>query len=163
MTFSTGTKYTDLDDETDVSSPSVYANTTNVTLGNMDAGTFKVADINATLKSFSIEVAHPAVWVGAGASGFQVCNRGSEASIVFNAQVKYDDLVDGLLNTWDTQAAAVDGVGLNIVNSANFDIAINDYVLTYVGIAEGDIMMLDITGKSVDDGTEPLLTLDWTT
>ena len=139
-----------------------YLNTTNVTMGGINATSFKVADINATLKSFSVVVDFPAVWTGAGSFGYETVNRGQECSVTFDAQVKYDNLTDGLLNTWDTQAAAVDGVGLNIVNSANFDIAINDYILTYVGLSEGDIMMLDISGKAIDDGTEALLTLDWT-
>ena len=139
-----------------------YLNTTNVTMGGINATSLKVADINATLKSFSVSVDFPAVWTGAGSFGYEIVNRGQECSITFDAQVKYDDLTDELLSTYDTQATPVDGVGLNIVNSANFDIAINDYVLTNVALSEGDIMMLDISGKSVDDGAEALLTLDWT-
>ena len=94
--------------------------------------------------------------------GFETVNRAQECSITFDAQVKYDNLTDEIISTFDNQAAAVDGVGLNIVNSANFDIAINDYVLTNVAMSEGDIMMLDISGKAVDDGAEALLSLDWT-
>ena len=140
-----------------------YANTTNVTMGGINATSFKIADINATLKSFSVSVDFPAVWTGAGSFGYETVNRGQECSVTFDAQVKYDDLTDSLLSTYDAQATPVDGVGLNIVNSANFDIAINDYVLTNVAMSEGDIMMLDISGKSVDDGAEALLALDWTT
>ena len=131
-------------------------------MGGINATSFKVADINATLKSFSVSVDFPAVWTGAGSFGYETVNRGQECSVTFDAQVKYDDLVDGLVSTWDSQSAPVDGVGLNIVNSANFDIAINDYILTYVGFAEGDIMMLDISWKAIDDGAEALLSLDWT-
>ena len=147
---------------TSVAPTASYANTTNVTMGGINATSFKVADINATLKSFSVSVDFPAVWTGAGSFGYETVNRGQECSVTFDAQVKYDDLVDGLVSTWDSQSAPVDGVGLNIVNSANFDIAINDYILTYVGFAEGDIMMLDISGKAIDDGAEALLSLDWT-
>tara|TARA_Y100001963_G_C6737352_1_gene427069 strand:- start:295 stop:1308 length:1014 start_codon:yes stop_codon:yes gene_type:complete len=163
VTFSTGTNHADLDDGTTVAPSASYLNTTNVTMGGINASSFKVVDINATLKSFSVSVDNPAVWVGAGANGYQCANRGQECSVTFDAQVKYDALTSGLLNTYDAQSAAVDGVGLNIVNSANFDIAINDYVLTNVAMSEGDIMMLDISGKSIDDGTEALLSLDWTT
>ena len=161
-TFSTGGNYQSLADTTTVAPSASYTNTTNVTMGGINSSTFKVADINATLKSFTVSVDFPAVWVGAGALGFETVNRGQECSVTFDAQVKYDDGTDALIDTFDTQTAAVDGVGLNIVNSANFDIAINDYILTNVVLSEGDIMMLDISGKSVDDGSEALLALDWT-
>ena len=160
-TFSSGGNYQALASTTSVAPSASYLNTTNVTMGGINASTFKVADINATLASFSVTVDYPAIWMGAGSIGYEIVNRGQECSVTFDAQVKYDDLTDGLINTFDSQTAAVDGVGLNIVNSANFDIAINDYILTNVAMSEGDIMMLDISGKSVDDGTEALLSLDW--
>ena len=161
-TFSTGGNYQSLASTTSVGASASYSNTTLVSMGGINASTFTVADINATLKSFSVSVDFPAIWTGAGSLGYEAVNRGSECSITFDAQVKYDNLTSGLLNTFDTQTAAVDGVGLKIVNSANFDIAINDYVLTNVALSEGDLMMLDISGKSVDDGAEALLELDWT-
>ena len=161
VTFSTGGNYQSLADTTSVAPSASYLNTTNVTMGGINASTLKVADIAATLSSFTVSVDFPAIWTGAGSLGFETVNRAQECSITFDAQVKYDDLTDTLINTFDTQSAAVDGVGLNIVNSANFDIAINDYILTNVAMSEGDIMMLDISGKSVDDGTEALLSLDW--
>ena len=160
-TFSTGGNYQALANQTSIAPSASYLNTTNVTMGGINSSTLKVADINATLNSFSVAVDFPAVWTGAGSLGYEVCNRAQECSITFDAQVKYDDLTDELINTFDAQSAAVDGVGLNIVNSANFDIAINDYILTNVALSEGDLMMLDISGKALDDGTEPLLVLDW--
>ena len=161
-TYVTGGNYQSLASTTSVAPSASYLNTTNVTMGGINASTFKIADINATLNSFSVVVDFPAVWIGAGSLGFETVNRAQECSVTFDAQVKYDDLTKGLINTLDTQTAAVDGVGLNIVNSSNFDIAINDYILTNVSLTEGDVMMLDISGKSVDDGAEALLTLDWT-
>ena len=163
MTFSTAGKFQSLADSTSVGPTAPYANTTNVTMGGINASTFKVADINATLNSFTITVDNPAIWTGAGSLGFETLSRGPECSVTFDAQVKYDSLTDELINTFDGQVASVDGVGLNIVNSANFDIAINDYILTNVALSEGDIMMVDISGKSVDDGAEALLALDWST
>ena len=162
-TFSTGGNYQALASTTAVAPSASYLNTTSVTMGGINASTLKVADINATLSSFSVTVDFPAVWTGAGSLGYEVVNRAQECSITFEAQVKYDDLTDGLINTFDAQSAAVDGVGLNIVNSANFDIAINDYILTNVAFSEGDLMMLDISGKALDDGSEALLVLDWAT
>ena len=161
-TFSTGGNYQALASNTAVAPSASYLNTTNVTMGGINASTLKVADINATLQSFSVAVDFPAVWTGAGSLGFEVVNRAQECSVTFEAQVKYDDLTKGLINTFDTQTAATDGDGLKIVNSSNFDIQINDYVLTNVALSEGDIMMLDISGKAIDDGSEALLSLDWT-
>ena len=163
MTFETAGKFQALANTTSVGASASYLNTTNVTMGGINASTFKVADINATLNSFNVTVSHPAVWTGAGTLGFETLNRSQECAITFDAQVKYDALTDELINTFDAQAAAVDGVGLNIVNNANFDIAINDYILTNVAMAESDIMMVDISGKSIDDGAEALLSLDWST
>tara|TARA_Y100001963_G_scaffold19104_1_gene24149 strand:- start:15289 stop:16314 length:1026 start_codon:yes stop_codon:yes gene_type:complete len=163
MTFSTAGKFQSLADSTSVAPSAPYANTTNVTMGGINASTLKVADINATLNSFSVVVDNPVTWAGAGSLGYEVMNRSQECSVTFDAQIKYDDLTDELINTFDSQTAAVNGDGLKIVNSANFDIAINDYVLTNVSLSEGDIMMLDVSGKAVDDGSEALLALDWTT
>jgi|TARA_R100000482_G_C5110067_1_gene140054 hypothetical protein len=160
-TFSTGGNYQALASTTSVAPSSSYSNTTNVTMGGINASTLKVADINATLNSFSVTVDFPAIWTGAGSLGYEVCNRAQECSITFDAQIKYDNLTDELINTFDGQSAAVDGVGLNIVNSANFDIAINDYILTNVAFNESDLMMLDVSGKALDDGSEALLVLDW--
>ena len=162
-TFSTAGKFQSLADTTSVGPSASYLNTTNVTMGGINASTLKVADINATLNSFNVTVDNPVVYTGAGSLGYETLNRAQECSVIFDAQVKYDDLTSGLINTFDAQTAAVNGDGLKIVNSANFDIAINDYVLTNVSTSEGDIMMLDISGKSVDDGAEALLSLDWST
>ena len=163
MTFSTAGKFQSLADETSVAPSATYANTTNVTMGGINASTLKVADINATLNSFTVTVDNPVVYTGAGSLGFETLNRGQECSVTFDAQVKYDSLTKGLINTFESQSGSVNGDGLKIVNSANFDIAINDYILTNVALSEGDIMMLDVSGKSVDDGAEALLELDWRT
>ena len=49
-----------------------------------------------------------------------------------------------------------------MVNSANLDITINDYVATNVSLSEGDLMMLDISLKAVDDGAEKVVEIDFT-
>ena len=38
---------------------------------------------------------------------------------------------------------------------------INNGLLTNVALSEGDIMMLDVSIKAVDDGSDALLTLDF--
>ena len=160
MTFSTGSIYSDFDDATDVTA-TAYANSTVVTMGKINAGSLKVFNANHILSSFNVTVDHPAIWTGAGGAGFITCNRGQEASVTFDAQVKYDELGDEHIQSFDT-GAVHDNVGLYIENSDNFDISVNDYIITNAALAEGDIMMLDLSGKAIDDGTEALLTLDWT-
>ena len=111
-TFSTGGNYQSLADETSVAPTASYLNTTNVTMGGINASTLKVADVDATLKSFSVAVDFPAIWTGAGSLGFETVNRGQECSVTFDAQVKYDDFSDAIINDFDTQTAATDGDGL---------------------------------------------------
>lgn len=160
VTFATGSAYSDLDDATTVSPTAVYASSTNVTLGTLNSSTLKVFNINHALNSFSVNVDSPAVFVGAGSGGFESLQRGQECSVTFDAQVKYDDTGDDHIQAYDT-GAVHDNVGLYLQNTADFDISINDYIITNAALSEGDIMMLDLSGKAVDDGTEALLTLDW--
>jgi hypothetical protein len=47
-----------------------------------------------------------------------------------------------------------------IVNNGNFGIDTANAVLTNVAYSEGDIMMLDVSFKAVDDGTDALLEVD---
>mgnify|MGYP005827544437 FL=1 len=47
-----------------------------------------------------------------------------------------------------------------VVNNGKFGIDTANGVLTNVGYSEGDIMMLDVSIKAVDDGTDELLLID---
>ena len=40
-------------------------------------------------------------------------------------------------------------------------IEIDNAVITNVALSEGDLMMLDVSMKAVDDGTDPLITFDF--
>tara|TARA_Y100001938_G_scaffold150924_1_gene244444 strand:+ start:3989 stop:4999 length:1011 start_codon:yes stop_codon:yes gene_type:complete len=165
MTFSSGSKYQDLDDATDVSSPTEYANSTLIHLSDLDASAIKVHNANITMKSFSVAVDHPAVYVGAGASGYQCISRSSDCSLTFDSQVKYDDVSDEFMNDFDTLGVGFASTGNGLVlgtGSKNFDITVGQHYLTNVAMVEGDIMMLDMSGKAVDDGTNALATFDFT-
>ena len=161
MTFASGSKYHDLDDATDVSSPTEYANTTFVHMSDFDHSSLRAADVAApTMKSFSVAVDHPAVFVGASAGGYQVTNRSSECAVTFDTQLKYDDLTSLLLTTYDAGSGLTNG--LDLVTSVNFDINVKQSVLTNVAFSEGDIMMLDVSGKAFDNGTTALVEFDFT-
>ena len=47
-----------------------------------------------------------------------------------------------------------------ITNNNAFGIDVQNGVFTNVAYSEGDIMMLDCSIKSVDDGTDALITVD---
>ncbi|HAI40145.1 MAG TPA: hypothetical protein DCM40_19660 [Maribacter sp.] len=161
MTFASGSKYQDLDDATNVSSPTEYANTTLVHMSDFDHSSLKVADVTApTMKSFSVAVDHPAVFVGASAGGYQVTNRSNECAVTYDAQVKYDDLTDLLISAYDLGVQQSNG--LDLVTSVNFDINVKKSFLTNCAFSEGDIMMLDVSGKATDDTSNALVEFDFT-
>ena len=49
---------------------------------------------------------------------------------------------------------------LVVTNNNAYGILIDNAVLTDVSLNEGDIMMLDVSIKAVDDGTDELLIVD---
>jgi len=117
-TFQTGSNAIDLDDATAavLTSINTYVNTDTINMGNIvavtdtvdgsDGTALKVLNTDCVLKSFSVNVDCPAVFVGAGQSGFQVIARGQECSVAFDSQVKYDGNTDEFINTFDSQTAA---------------------------------------------------------
>lgn len=161
MTFASGSKYQDLDDQSTVTSPIEYASTTLVHMSDFDHSSLKAADVTApTMKSFSVVVDHPAIFVGASSAGYQVTNRSSECAVTFDTQLKYDNLTDELINTFDAGNALING--LDLVTLVNFDINVKKSVLTNASFSEGDIMMIDVSGKAFDDGTNALVEFDFT-
>ena len=135
-----------------------YATTTDTTLA--DTSGHLVINSSVIMSSFTCTVDNPAVFVGAVANGYDVVNRGSEVSVTVDTQIKLDDETKTFVNAFDTQAAHNGTDSFKVVNSANYGIEIENAVLTNVAYAEGDIMMLDVSMKSVDDGTDPLVTFD---
>ena len=136
----------------------VYANTTTTTLAS--ASGVKVYNTEAILNSFTCTIDYPAVFSGVATTGFEVVGRGAECAVTSEAQVKYDGNTKELVNSFDTQLSAIAGNCFNVVNNGNYGIQIDNGVLTEVAYNEGDMMMLDVSMKAVDDGTDALLIVD---
>ena len=118
-----------------------YANTTDTTLASTSG--HKVLNSSVIMSSFTCTIENPAIFTGATSNGFDVVNRGTEIAV-----------------TVDTQSAANGTDSFVVVNSANYGINIENAVVTNTAYSEGDIMMIDMSLKSVDDGTEALVTFD---
>ena len=136
----------------------VYANTTGTTLAS--ASGVKVFALDAVLNSFTTTIDYPAVFTGITSTGYEVVSRGAECSVTHDCQVKYDGNTKGLVNSFDTQTAALAENMFIITNNGKFGIDTANGVLTNVAYSEGDIMMLDASIKAVDDGTDALLEVD---
>ena len=136
----------------------VYANTTGTTLAS--ASGVKVYGTDAVMNSFTCTIDYPAVFSGITATGYATVARGAECAVTVDTQVKYDGNTKALVNSFDTQTAALAGNTFVVVNNGKFGIEIDNGVLTNVAYSEGDIMMLDISMKAVDDGSDELLIVD---
>ena len=112
------------------------------------------------MNSFTCTIDNPAVFTGVTSSGYEVVSRASEIAVTVDTQVKYDGNTKSLVNGFDTQSAHNGTNSFVVTNNNAFGIAIDNAVYTNVAYAEGDIMMLDISMKSVDDGTDALVTFD---
>ena len=139
-------------------SPSItaYANT-DIPLLSSSSG-HKVFNTDVILSSFTTAIESPAVFTGVTTTGYEVVSRGAEISVTAEAQVKYDGNTKGLINSFDTQSAALSGDMFVITNDNAFGVDIQNGVFTNVALSEGDLMMLDCSIKSVDDGTDALIT-----
>lgn len=137
-----------------------YANTNIPKLST--ASGIRAMGKEVVLSSFSSTIEHPAVFSGVTSSGYEVVGRGAEISVVTEAQVKYDANTKAMINEYDTQTGANTSNSFVIVNNNAFGINIDNAVYTNVALSEGDMMMLDVALKSVDDGTDPLITVDVT-
>jgi len=152
-----------LDNSTDLGSAvTAYANNNFCKLSS--ATDTEINALDVALQSFSLTIDNPAVFVGVSSTGYQVVNRGAECSVTLDCQVKYDDNTDMLIHAFDTQGVTptiMDDDAFLIEASNAGGIEIDNGVFTNVALSEGDIMMLDISIKAVDDGTDPLVTLDF--
>jgi len=143
---------------TSAAGSAAYANTTTTSLAS--ASSIKVYNTDAVMNSFTCTIDYPAVFSGFSSTGFEIVGRGAECSVTTDIQVKYDGNTKGLVNSFDTQTAAIAGNLFNVVNNGNYGIEIDNGVLTNVAYSEGDMMMLDVSAKAVDDGTDELLIVD---
>ena len=136
----------------------VYANTTGTTLAS--ASGVKVFALDAVLNSFTTTIDYPAVFSGITSTGYATVSRGAECAVTHDCQIKYDGNTKGLVNSFDTQTAALAENMFIVTNNGKFGIDTANGVLTNVAYSEGDIMMLDVSIKAVDDGTDELLIID---
>ena len=136
----------------------VYANTTTTTLAS--ASGIKVFALDTVLNSFTTTIDYPVIFTGVTSTGYEVVSRGAECSVTHDCQIKYDGNTKGLVNSFDTQTAALAENMFIITNNGKFGIDTANGVLTNVAYSEGDIMMLDVSIKAVDDGTDELLIID---
>ena len=136
----------------------VYANTTTTTLAS--ASGVEVYNADAVLNSFTTTIDYPAVFSGITYTGYDIVSRGAECSVTHDCQVKYDGNTKGLVNSFDTQTAANAETTFIVVNDGNFGIDTANGVLTNVAYSEGDVMMLDVSIKAVDDGADDVLIID---
>ena len=137
-----------------------YANTTDVVLSTGSG--FKVMNSDVVLNSFTCTIDHPAVFSGVTSTGYEVVSRGAECAVTVDCQVKYDAETKTLVHGYDTQASHNGTNSFVITNNNAYGVAIDNAVYTNVAYSESDIMMLDISIKSVDDGTDALVTFDIT-
>jgi len=135
-----------------------YANTT-IPLLSSSSG-HKVFNVDVILSSFTASIESPAVFTGVASDGYQVVSRGAEINVTADAQVKYDGNTKGFVSSFDTQSSALSGNMLVITNNNAFGVDMQNGVFTNVALAEGDLMMLDCSIKSVDDGSDALITFD---
>ena len=135
-----------------------YANTTHSLLSA--ASGLKVMNNDVTMNSFSCTVDSPAIFTGVTSTGYEVVSRGAEIAVTVDTQVKYDNNTKTLMTAYDTQSAHTAGNSFTVANSAKYGITIDNCIYTNVAYSEGDVMMLDISLKSIDDGTDALVTFD---
>ena len=137
---------------------SAYANT-DIPLLSSSSG-HKVFAQDVILSSFTASLENPAVFTGVASDGYEVVSRGTEMAVSIESQVKYDGNTKGLINSFDTQSSALSGNMFVVINNNAFGVDVQNGVFTNVALSEGDLMMLDCSIKSVDDGTDALITFD---
>ena len=148
----------DLNESTTASGNSVYANTTNVFMSS--ASGLKTFNTDVIMQSFTATIDSPAVFSGVASTGYELVTRGAETAVTVDTQVKYDGNTKGFINSFDTQTAPLSGNMFVMTNNNAYGIDVQNGVFTNVAYAEGDVMMLDCSIKSVDDGTDALITFD---
>ena len=140
----------------------VYVNTDLSKLSSATA--LEVLNQTVVMQSFTVTVDSPAVFFGAGAesttNGFNTLTRAPELSVTADTTIKYDANTMEFINTFDTQTAMYDGDAFKIVNDDKWGVDIQSVVLTNVAMSEGDLMMLDVSLKAVDNGTDNLVLFD---
>ena len=113
---------------------------------------------NSTDKLFSSSSEHLVKGIEVVMHNF-TATLGSEFGVTFDTQIKYDALTKGLVNSFDTQGITTADL-FQFTNDAAFGVDIDNGVLTNVAYSEGDIMMLEVSGKATSDGSVALISID---
>ena len=127
------------------------------------ASGLKVYNTDVVMQSFTATIDSPAVFSGVTSTGYELVTRGAETAVTVDTQVKYDGNTKEFINTFDTQTAPRTGSNANVfvmTNNNAYGIDVQNGVFTNVAYAEADVMMLDCSIKSVDDGSDALITFD---
>lgn len=148
----------DLNESSTACGDNVYATTTDCFLSS--ASGIKVFNTDVILQNFTATIDSPAVFTGFSSTGYQGVHRGAEIAVTADATVKYDGNTKGFINSFDTQTSALSGNMFVITNNNAFGLDMQNGVFTEVAYNEGDVMMLDCSMKSVDDGTDALISFD---
>ena len=118
------------------------------------------AGLEVVMSNFTVTLDNPATFYGMYASGYEGVTRGAEFAVTFDTQVKYDSVTKDLVHTFDTQTGAIAANLFEFTNNNAFGVDIDNGVLTNVAYSEGDLMMLDVSGKATSDGSTALVTFD---
>ena len=160
-TISSG-RVPDLTENTAVSGTAYDAN--HIDMSGIDVSAVKIASKTApVLSSFGLTIESPAVYTGVGeGSGYQCFGRGEEISVTASSQVKLDSVTMELPSEFDTQSThvATDLLTLTQTTATNASISIPCGILTNVAYNEGDIMMLDVELKALNNGSDNVITFD---
>ena len=162
-TLQSGKKPT-LDYTAVVAGNNAYANTTNC-LFSTSSG-HKINNTSVVMNSFTATIDHPAVFSGVSSTGYQAIGRGSEAAVTIDSQVKYDGNTKDFVKDFDTQTGSAINSAIStgncflITNNTKYGYQSQSAIFTNVAFSEGDIMMLDVSMKAVDDGTAALAIFD---
>lgn len=148
----------DLNESSVSAGSNVYANTTNIFMSS--ASGLKVFNTDVVMQSFTATIDSPAVFSGVTSTGYELVTRGAETAVTVDTQIKYDGNTKGFINSFDTQTAPLSGNMFVMTNNNAYGIDVQNGVFTNVAYAEADVMMLDCSIKSVDDGTDALITFD---
>ena len=137
---------------------------THVNMAALDTSEIRVASTTAPiLSSFSVTVSSPAVYTGvAEGAGYACFGRAEEIEVTASATVKLDSVTMELPSEFDTQTEHdnADLLTLNQTTDTATSIAIPCGIMTNVAYNEGDIMMLDVELKALNNGSDDVITFD---
>ena len=134
-----------------------------VDMSALDVSEIRVASKTPVLSAFSVTVSHPAVYTGISeGSGYAAFGRGEEIEVTASATVKLDDATMELPSEYDTQTTHdnADLLTLNQTTDTATSIQIPCGIMTNVAYNEGDIMMLDVELKALNNGSDNVISFD---